>query len=104
MKKLSVFNMNFWNSFQDLLFWQVLRSSSYIYWNGGSFDITHNLEKNDGLFNVTQKLEKKRYLQRFDEAIPRKFMEKLSFFNKNFQSSYKYLEYWRFSRFLTFCY
>ena len=31
MKKLSLFNINFWNSFQDLLFCQVLRSQTWYY-------------------------------------------------------------------------
>ena len=48
-----------------------------------------------------ENLEKKPHLY-LDEAR-RKFMKELSFSDINLQSSYKHLEYCRFSGFLTFC-
>ena len=49
MKKYSFFNANFWNSIQDLVFCQVLRSQVSCYWNSSSFNVTQNLEKKSHL-------------------------------------------------------
>ena len=91
MKKLSHFNTNFWNSFQDLVYCQVLRSQTFCYDNGSPF-------------NMTQNMEKSRICYCFDEAFVKNFIQKLPFLNINFQSSYQDLLYCKLSGSQTFCY
>ena len=45
MNQLSFFNANFWNSFQNVVYYKILGRVTLWYWKGGTLNVRQNLKK-----------------------------------------------------------